>query len=180
MKQHIIDPELCIRCHTCEEACPIGAITHDDNNVVVNPDTCNFCMDCISPCPTGSIDHWRIVDKPYSLEEQFTWLEMPEEAQTEEVLDETLDSVESLIDTAHSSMATKAPASATIPSTNLFSAKKPAKSVVQGNYSLTTDGSDVDIHHIILSLGDIHFPILEGQTVGIIPPGSDLYSIYPL
>mgnify|MGYP000485297421 CR=1 FL=1 len=173
MKQHIIDPELCIRCHTCEEACPIGAITHDDNNVVVNPDTCNFCMDCISPCPTGSIDHWRIVDKPYSLEEQFTWLEMPEEAQTEEVLDETLDSVESLIDTAHSSMATKAPASATIPSTNLFSAKKPAKSVVQGNYSLTTDGSDVDIHHIILSLGDIHFPILEGQTVGIIPPGTD-------
>ena len=35
-KQHLIDPEICIRCNTCEETCPVGAVTHDDNNYVVN------------------------------------------------------------------------------------------------------------------------------------------------
>jgi benzoyl-CoA 2,3-dioxygenase component A len=64
IKQHLIDPEICIRCYTCEEQCPVDAITHDDNNVVVDVTKCNFCMDCISPCPTGSIDEWRIVATP--------------------------------------------------------------------------------------------------------------------
>ena len=60
-KQHLIDPEICIRCNTCEETCPIDAVTHDDNNYVVNAEICNYCMDCISPCPTGAIDNWRVV-----------------------------------------------------------------------------------------------------------------------
>jgi benzoyl-CoA 2,3-dioxygenase component A len=34
LKQHLIDPEICIRCYTCEMTCPLGAIEHDDNNVV--------------------------------------------------------------------------------------------------------------------------------------------------
>jgi Fe-S-cluster-containing hydrogenase component 2 len=59
LKQHLIDPEICIRCNTCEATCPVDAITHDDNNYVVMADKCNGCMDCISPCPTGSIDNWR-------------------------------------------------------------------------------------------------------------------------
>ena len=67
MKQHLIDPEICIRCNTCEETCPVDAITHDDNNYVVDADKCNFCLDCISPCPTGSIDNWRIVMPPTAL-----------------------------------------------------------------------------------------------------------------
>ena len=49
VKQHLIDPEICIRCHTCEEACPIGAITHDDVNVVVDAEKCNFCRNCTFP-----------------------------------------------------------------------------------------------------------------------------------
>ena len=32
LKQHLIDPEICIRCNTCEATCPVGAITHDDNS----------------------------------------------------------------------------------------------------------------------------------------------------
>ena len=44
LKQHLIDPEICIRCYTCEMTCPIGAIEHDDNNVVVDASKCNFCM----------------------------------------------------------------------------------------------------------------------------------------
>ena len=82
-KQHLIDPEICIRCNTCEETCPVDAITHDDNNYVVDPEKCNFCLDCISPCPTGSIDNWRIVAKAYSLEDQFSWSELPVQEQIE-------------------------------------------------------------------------------------------------
>ena len=66
VKQHLIDPEICIRCHSCEAACPIGAIEHDDVNVVVKADACNFCMACIPVCPTGSIDDWRVVDDALS------------------------------------------------------------------------------------------------------------------
>ena len=35
IKQHLIDPEICIRCYTCEEHCPVHAIVHDANNVVI-------------------------------------------------------------------------------------------------------------------------------------------------
>jgi benzoyl-CoA 2,3-dioxygenase component A len=79
LKQHLIDPEICIRCYTCEMTCPLGAIEHDDNNVVVNADLCNFCMDCIPVCPTGSIDEWRVVEAPYSLEAQYEWEELPDQ-----------------------------------------------------------------------------------------------------
>ena len=61
LTQHLIDPEICIRCNTCEATCPVGAITHDDRNYVVLAEQCNGCMDCISPCPTGAIDNWRKV-----------------------------------------------------------------------------------------------------------------------
>src|SRR5690606_23165501 len=75
MKQHLIDPEICIRCNTCEETCPIDAITHDSNNYVVDSEICNHCMACVPPCPTGAIDNWIrvIAADAYSLEDQFGW-----------------------------------------------------------------------------------------------------------
>ena len=81
LRQHLIDPEICIRCNTCEETCPVDAITHDENNYVVKADVCNGCMACVPPCPTGSIDNWRTVLKAdaYSIDEQFTWDELPEQ-----------------------------------------------------------------------------------------------------
>ena len=42
IKQHLIDPEICIRCNTCEAICPVGAITHDSLNYVVKADICNL------------------------------------------------------------------------------------------------------------------------------------------
>jgi ferredoxin len=36
IKQHLIDPEICIRCNTCEAICPVSAITHDSRNYVVD------------------------------------------------------------------------------------------------------------------------------------------------
>ena len=44
IKQHLIDPEICIRCNTCEAICPVQAITHDSRNYVVDAAKCNQCM----------------------------------------------------------------------------------------------------------------------------------------
>jgi len=79
IQQHLIDPEICIRCNTCEATCPVGAITHDSRNYVVKADVCNLCMACVPPCPTGSIDNWRSMPKAqaYSVEEQLLWDELP-------------------------------------------------------------------------------------------------------
>lgn len=179
LKQHLIDPEICIRCYTCEMTCPVGAIEHDDNNVVVNAASCNFCMDCIPVCPTGSIDEWRVVAEPYSLDEQYSWDELPpqedlgaDEAATGlEALDDT---VAALLADAHKGAGgkAKAPASAAKPTINMYNLGKPAVAKLQGNFRLTDDPSH-DVRHIILDLGRLPFPVLEGQSVGIIPPGTD-------
>ena len=87
IKQHLIDPEICIRCNTCEATCPVGAITHDSRNYVVDADKCNLCMACVPPCPTGSIDNWRNMPRvrAYSVEEQLVWDELPAELSNEEL-----------------------------------------------------------------------------------------------
>src|SRR5580765_8347300 len=79
VRQHLIDPEICIRCNTCEESCPVDAVTHDSRNYVVDAAKCNYCNECISPCPTGAIDNWRQVDKakPYTIAEQLLWDVLP-------------------------------------------------------------------------------------------------------
>jgi benzoyl-CoA 2,3-epoxidase subunit A len=65
-RQHLIDPETCIRCNTCESRCPTKAISHE-RNYVVDPERYNHCLRCVRPCPTGAVDHWFIVARPYSL-----------------------------------------------------------------------------------------------------------------
>ncbi|WP_298974730.1 benzoyl-CoA 2,3-epoxidase subunit BoxA [uncultured Roseobacter sp.] len=182
VKQHLIDPEICIRCYTCEMTCPIGAIQHDDNNVVVDPDTCNFCMDCIPVCPTGSIDEWRVVETPYSLDQQYGFEELPEQediALDAEAEDDGIeahdDAIAALLTEAHKGAGgrAKAPASASKPTINLYNLGNPATAKVQGNYRLTDPESDSDVRHIILDLGALPFPVLEGQSIGVIAPGTD-------
>ena len=82
-KQHLIDPGICIRCNTCEETCPVNAITHDSRNYVVMAEVCEDCRACVPPCPTGAIDNWVPIapGKPWSLEEQYSWDELPPAAQ---------------------------------------------------------------------------------------------------
>ena len=177
-KQHLIDPEICIRCNTCEETCPVDAITHDDNNYVVDADKCNFCLDCISPCPTGSINNWRIVSASYSLEDQFSWQELPPQEEIETPSEDgEADDAEAarLIEEAHAGSGGKtvAPASASKPTINLYNRSRPATAVVMGNFRLTDPAADNDVRHIILDFGDATFPVLEGQSIGIIPPGVD-------
>ncbi len=178
-KQHLIDPEICIRCNTCEETCPVDAITHDDNNYVVDATKCNFCLDCISPCPTGSIDNWRVVIEAYSLEAQFGWEELP--AQDDSLAsgagdgEAEDDEAVRLIAEAHAGSGGKsvAPKSASKPAINLYNRGRPAIATVMGNVRLTDNAADNDVRHIILDFADATFPVLEGQSIGIVPPGND-------
>ncbi|MEO7941240.1 MAG: benzoyl-CoA 2,3-epoxidase subunit BoxA [Burkholderiaceae bacterium] len=195
VKQHLIDPEICIRCNTCESICPIKAISHDDNNYVVDVDICNQCMACISPCPTGSIDNWRLVPKPkaYSLQEQLGWDELPAELSAQELaeagvavdtaLEQPAPAPSAQADPAGETPFNSAQFGAQLPPwsaahafTNLYGPKAPVKTLtatVSGNVRVTQVGMDYDTHHIVLDFGATPFPVLEGQSIGVIAPGVD-------
>ena len=203
IKQHVIDPEICIRCNTCEAICPVGAITHDSRNYVVKADICNLCMDCISPCPTGSIDNWRMMPKAkaYSIEEQLGWDELPAELSDEQLAamggnaGEAAAQAEAAVQSASVTSAASVAAAATGTSfnsaqygatvppwsaahayTNLYGPKAQEKTItatVTGNLRVTEVGKDYDTHHIVLDFGSMPFPVLEGQSIGIVPPGVD-------
>jgi benzoyl-CoA 2,3-dioxygenase component A len=193
LKQHVIDPEICIRCNTCEATCPVGAVTHDDRNYVVDPDKCNFCMACVPPCPTGSIDNWRLVArvKAYSVEAQLGWDELPPELSADELAaDGVVAGAEPVAEAAPQAAtptgeatfnsaaygATLPPWSAAHPYTNLYGPKAEQKHItatVAGNVRVTDVGHDYDTHHIVLDFGAMPFPLLEGQSIAIVPPGVD-------
>ncbi|NCZ83971.1 MAG: benzoyl-CoA 2,3-epoxidase subunit BoxA, partial [Betaproteobacteria bacterium] len=44
---------------------------------------------------------------------------------------------------------------------------------VTGNVRVTEVGKEYDTHHIVLDFGSMPFPVLEGQSIGVIPPGED-------
>ena len=194
IKQHLIDPEICIRCNTCEATCPVGAITHDDRNYVVRADVCNLCMACIAPCPTGSIDNWRTMPKAlaYAIEDQLVWDELPPELTPEQLAavgvsagDVAAIAAEPVLAVEPAAAAgeapfnpaafgsTVAPWSAEKPVTNRFTPKAPAIARVVGNVDCTEDGFASHTHHIVLDFGAVPFPVLEGQSIGIVPPGLD-------
>ncbi|MBL8344385.1 MAG: benzoyl-CoA 2,3-epoxidase subunit BoxA [Rubrivivax sp.] len=202
IKQHLIDPEICIRCNTCESICPVQAITHDSRNYVVDAGKCNLCMDCVSPCPTGSIDNWRTMPRvrAYTVEEQFGWDNLPAELSAEQMAEAGVaagDVAEAAAPAAASAPtievvatpfqsaqygATLPPWSAAHAYTNLYGPKSAEKSVtatVTGNVRVTEVGkqigSDYDTHHIVLDFGTMPFPVLEGQSIGIVPPGTDAH-----
>jgi benzoyl-CoA 2,3-epoxidase subunit A len=194
IRQHLIDPEICIRCNTCETTCPVGAITHDARNYVVDAETCNLCMACIPPCPTGSIDNWRTMPRAtaYGLDAQLSWDALPAELTAGELADagvpadvgQVLDSApapsapaseESAFQVA-SYAAVIPPWSAAHPYVNLYgprTAEKTIAAVVAGNVRVTEVGKDYDTHHIVLDFGATPFPVLEGQSIGVVPPGLD-------
>jgi benzoyl-CoA 2,3-dioxygenase component A len=175
-RQHLIDPVVCIRCNTCQEACPIDAITHNADNYVVDFNICTGCRTCVSPCPTGAIDNWLLVEAPWSLDEQFGWDELPPSASAEgATVIETPAEVTTMMDkaTAATHGPVPAPASAAKPFTNVYGRESPITARVAGNFRLTAPGADSDIHHVVLDFGAQAFPYLEGQSIGIIPPGLD-------
>ena len=194
IRQHLIDPEICIRCNTCEATCPVGAISHDSRNYVVDAEKCDKCMACISPCPTGSIDNWRLMPrvKAYSLETQLGWDALPPESSGEElaaagiaadaslaegpaVIARSAASGDAVFDVGAYAAITP-PWSAAHPYANLYGPKAAEKHItasVTGNVRVTEAGTDYDTHHIVLDFGSAPFPLLEGQSIGIVPPGLD-------
>ena len=52
-------------------------------------------------------------------------------------------------------------------------ATRSVTATVVGNVRVTEVGKDYDTHHIVLDFGAMPFPVLEGQSIGIIPPGVD-------
>jgi benzoyl-CoA 2,3-dioxygenase component A len=182
IQQHLIDPEVCIRCNTCEETCPVDAITHDDRNYVVDAALCNGCQACVSPCPTGSIDHWHPVPKAaaYSIEAQFGWDELPPKQEMPALAQAPADAGAPPVDevppqanAAVSPSSPRPPWSAAHPYLNLHTLKKPVQATVAGNFRLTAADAEGDIHHLVLDFGTQFFPLLEGQSIGIVPPGVD-------
>ena len=204
IQQHLIDPEICIRCNTCEATCPVGAITHDSRNYVVDAEKCNLCMACVPPCPTGSIDNWRTMPKShaYSVTDQLGWDELPASLSDEALAEmggvaaggadsaqaaAAQNQTQSQATTASVSSGASAPAfvvqGSTLPPwsaahayTNLYGPKAAQKTItatVTGNVRVTEVGKDYDTHHIVLDFGAMPFPVLEGQSIGIVPPGVD-------
>ncbi|MFN0164447.1 MAG: benzoyl-CoA 2,3-epoxidase subunit BoxA [Burkholderiales bacterium] len=203
IRQHLIDPEICIRCNTCESICPVQAITHDSRNYVVDATKCNLCMACISPCPTGSIDNWRTMPRvqAYTLEAQLGWDELPAELPPTQLAEfgagDAVVAEAPATDAASAAAAAPAIASAgsavgsiqsasfgaTLPPwsaahayTNLYGPKAASKTIiatVAGNVRVTEVGREYDTHHIVLDFGTMPFPVLEGQSIGIVPPGTD-------
>jgi benzoyl-CoA 2,3-dioxygenase component A len=188
IQQHLIDPEICIRCNTCEETCPVDAITHDSRNYVVDADKCNLCMACVPPCPTGSIDNWRTVIRvqAYSTDEQLQWDELPAEKPLEGLVsgagestlapavnEQTEPGAQAAMLQASVSGAQVPPWSAAHPYVNLYGLRTPIIATVAGNFRVTELGTDSDTHHIVLDFASLPFPVLEGQSLGILPPGLD-------
>jgi benzoyl-CoA 2,3-epoxidase subunit A len=169
---------------------------------VVDVSKCNWCNDCISPCPTGSIDNYRRVPssiKAYSLEEQLGWDVLPAELSGADIAAMAAEAGggEAAVAEVAEPMVAEAPVAdptgqtafnsaqygATLPPwsaahayTNLYGPKAAQKTVtatVVGNLRVTAVGKDYDTHHIVLDFGSMPFPVLEGQSIGIVPPGVD-------
>ena len=105
------------------------------------------------------------------------WLTL-QEAPAAAVMPETQDNTAATADTlqhnaAASATSHNAPWSAAHPYLNLYGIKNPLTATVAGNYRLTDEDAESDIRHIVLDFGQHFFPLLEGQSIGIIPPGVD-------
>lgn len=166
LRQHLIDPVMCVRCGGCGEACPNDAISLVDISFVVDPDKCDGNLACIASCQTGAIGHWRFVEgaAPYSLSEQASWHELPSQ-----------DAALALPDLGEASSAhvPRAPRSAAVPVLMTNLAANPAAGTVVSNRRATPAFAEADIRHIVVAIEDSRYRVLEGQSVGVIPPGVD-------
>jgi benzoyl-CoA 2,3-dioxygenase component A len=119
-----------------------------------------------------------VVARAYSIEEQFKWSELPAQENVGDAASTTAEAIEDEVDTllatAHAGLGGKsvAPASAAKPVINLYRRDKPAIATVQGNFRITAADTESDVHHIVLAFGSTVFPVLEGQSIGIVPPGT--------
>jgi benzoyl-CoA 2,3-dioxygenase component A len=119
-----------------------------------------------------------MVRTPYSLDEQFSWQELPPrpaEPASTDAADSTDDEAAALLAEAHKGAGGKAraPSTAAKPRINVANRANPIPVRVSGNIRVTKSGTSSDVHHVILDFGTTPFPVLEGQSIGVVPPGTD-------
>lgn len=126
---------------------------------------CASCRACVRPCPTGAIDHWVTVSRPYTLAEQRAWHRLPA------IEDDPAAALRAA--QAGRAGAARAPDSASAPRTHLFTRAAPAVATVSASHVLTGEDATAEVRLIELDFGAVPFPFLEGQSLGVIPPGAD-------
>ena len=55
--QILHDQSKCSHCLSCVVACPNGAITHEDNKIIINEDKCVGCLTCVNSCPNRALSY---------------------------------------------------------------------------------------------------------------------------
>ena len=55
--QILHDQSKCSHCLSCVVACPNGAITHEDNKIIINEDKCVGCLTCVNSCPNKALSY---------------------------------------------------------------------------------------------------------------------------
>lgn len=175
LQQHLIDPALCIRCNSCEESCPVDAISHA-RNYVVDHSICSGCAvrACIDPCPTGAINAWRVIEpaQVYGLAAQESWETLPPQAAELAVhLRPVTPPAPKPGDPPR--IVQRPPASAAIPVTQKYTPAQPTTAVVLESTVLTQPVQGGEVRHLVLGFAAADFPVLEGQSLSVLPPGFD-------
>jgi benzoyl-CoA 2,3-dioxygenase component A len=130
--------------------------------------------------------------KAYSVEEQLTWDDLPAALSEADLQAMGVDASAASVPTSSSAAATNSVSSsgdvvfnsaaygATLPPwsaahayTNLYGPKTPTQATVVGNFKVNEAGTTNETHHIVIDFGSMPFPVLEGQSVAIVPPGVD-------
>lgn len=61
-----VEPQLCTGCGACEQTCPTGSLTleeeHDSVSLVFDPALCTGCGQCVSRCPERAISVEKMTD----------------------------------------------------------------------------------------------------------------------
>ena len=55
--QILHDQSKCSHCLSCVVACPNGAITHEDNKIIINEGKCVGCLTCVNSCPNRALSY---------------------------------------------------------------------------------------------------------------------------
>ena len=55
--QILHDQSKCSYCLSCVAVCPNGAITHEDNKIIINEDKCVGCLTCVNSCPNRALSY---------------------------------------------------------------------------------------------------------------------------
>ena len=187
IRQHLIDPEICIRCNTCEETCPVDAITHDARNYVVAPTSATAASPASrrarpARSTTGaSCRGARVRDRGAA-----DWDVLPPEQAScrrrrrrqlrrppRRCRRRARRASRAASPTARPARRSRRRGRPRIRYVNLYTQREPGHRDGRRQLPLTDGDVESDTHHIVLDFGATPFPVLEGQSIGIVPPGVD-------